>query len=221
MSWREQLQSAWTQQAARIDALSVRERLFMFLTLAVLLLGLLDSLLVTPLSQEQTLQLSGLRKVETELQALRQQFLLAGQQQGPNGPQGRLRAELDAERARQLALRQALQAAGAGTSQAGRADTSLAGVLGTLLQTHPQLRLLRLQTLDELPPGLPAPPGAWRLQAVELRVQGDYLDLMKYMNELQATLPGLRWGELRLAAQGEGAAKAVLQLQLVLASPPP
>jgi MSHA biogenesis protein MshJ len=56
---------------------------------------------------------------------------------------------------------------------------------------------------------------------VELRVQGDYLDLMKYMNELQATLPGLRWGELRLAAQGEGAAKAVLQLQLVLASPPP
>jgi len=219
MSLRARLQNAWTQQSARIDALSVRERLFMFLTLAVLLLGLLDSLLVAPLSQEQRLQLGGLRKVETELQTLRQQFLLAGQQQGPNGPQARLRAELESERARQLALRQALQAAGAGkTSHAG---TALADVLGTLLQTHPQLRLLRLQTLDERPPGLPAPPGAWRLQAVELRVQGDYLDLMKYLNELQAELPGLRWGELRLVAQGEGAAKAVLQLQVVLASPQP
>jgi len=219
MSLREQLQNAWTQQSARIDALSVRERLFMFLTLAVLLLGLLDSLLVAPLSQEQTLQLSGLRKVETELQALRQQFLLAGQQQGPNGPQARLRAELDEQRARQLALRQALQATGAG--KAGHAGAALADVLGTLLQTHPQLRLQRLQTLDELPAGLPAPPGAWRLQAVELRVQGDYLDLMKYLNELQTELPGLRWGELRLVAQGEGAAKAVLQLQVVLASPQP
>lgn len=216
MSWRQQLQDAWTQQSARIDALSLRERLIIFLTLAVLLLGLLDSLLVSPLSQEQSMQLGGLRKVETELQALRQQFLLAGQQQGPNGPQARLRAELESERARQQALRQALQDAGAG---AGKAGTSLAKVLDKLLQTHAQLRLQRLQTLDEPPAGLAAPPGAWRLQAVELRVQGDYLELMKYMNELRAELPGLRWGELRLAAQGEGASMALLQVQLVLASP--
>ncbi|MEJ6003515.1 hypothetical protein [Paucibacter soli] len=219
MNWRQQLQSAWTQQSARIDALSVRERLFIFLTLAVLLLGLLDRLLVTPLSQEQSLQLSGQRKVETELQALRQQFLLAGQQQGPNSPQARLRAELDEQGARQLALQQAMQGAGAGAASAG---ATLPSVLDRLLQSHAHLRLLRLQTLDELPPGLPAPPPAWRLQAVELRVQGNYLDLTKYLSELQSELPGLRWGELRLAAQGEGAAaKAVLQLQLVLASPQP
>lgn len=221
MTPREQLQAAWSRQSARIDALSVRERIFIFLTLAVLLMGLLDSLLISPLSVEQSKQLAGLRKLETELQSLRQQFQLASQQHGPNSPQAVLQRELDEERQHQQAMQQAIASVGpasqAQTGATGRAP--LNEVLGKLLQAHPRLRLARLATLEDLPAGVRPPPGAWTLQAVDLRVQGDYLELTRYLTHLQQQLPGLRWGDLKLSAEGEAPGHALLQLQLVLVKP--
>ena len=89
----------------------------------------------------------------------------------------------------------------------------MSALLSTLLNKHPQLSLVRLELLNEAPPhaaGIALQGLQW--QGVELQLAGDYLEQMKYLSQLERSVPGLHWGELRL--QRPVGAASLLQVRL-------
>lgn len=226
LSWRERL----ALQAQRIDALGLRERLFLFLAVAAVIGATLDALLITPLNLERRAQQSDQRKQSAELQTLRQQFSLAAEQARGDSPSAQLQRMIQAVLAEQAQLNQQTakladaarpQSAQPAQSAQSASLSPLGGLLAELLRQHAGLTLVKLNSLAELPKqaaGLTVEGWIW--QGVEMRVAGDYLVLLPYLQELEQRLPGLRWGEMRVTAQGAGS-PSLLQLQLFLLSAKP
>lgn len=204
-------QKHWQTQAKRIDALSLRERVFLFLSIALVLAAVLDQFLIAPLTAEQTQARQHQQRQATELKTLRQQFAEATQLNATDSPQGQLRAAIRAAQGETLGLDQQLQ------QRSGLLDnqSQLPEVMGRLLRQHGRLTLVKLQTLDEaaLPQAHNAAPSSLKWRGVELQVSGDYLDLMRYLAELETALPTLRWGQMRLSHES---GQALLQLQVFL-----
>ena len=101
-------------------------------------------------------------------------------------------------------------------------------MLQRLLAQQPGLLLERLVLLDDSPVmtataatrSLPAALPGMSWQGVELQVQGGYRELQHYLQALEHELPGLRWGEMRLAASAPGdAPRLVAQLFLLKVQP--
>ena len=49
---------------------------------------------------------------------------------------------------------------------------------------------------------------------VELQLAGDYMELERYLRDLEQAWPELHWGEMRLQSPGHGE-PSLLQLQLI------
>lgn len=211
------LQQRWQPLAQRIDALSLRERVFLFLSVSVVIAAVFDSLVLSPLlkNQQQWRQLQ--QKQAADLGVMRQQLKQAVHYTQTDSPQGQLRHALQQAEAEQKAMDRALQ------QSVGLVDkqSPLPEVLGKLLRQHPRLTLLKLNTMeaqalsDNRAKLLPSPALSSHLQwqGVELQVTGSYLDLMAYTAELERSLPTLRWGELRLDTE---TGRVTLHLQLFL-----
>ncbi|MFT7773202.1 hypothetical protein [Roseateles sp.] len=189
------LQAAWERQAQRIDALSLRERVILFLSIVAVLAALFDTLVLSPHAERGRQRSEVAAQQAAELAQLRQQLVAASQ--GGSDPAGQLRRRLDTARAERVRLDDALR--GAGSASAGEA---LSAVLQRLLARQPGLVLERLRLLDGATGAvqqMPALAGvSW--QGVELQVQGNWRDLQAYLQALERELPGLRWGEMRLSA---------------------
>ena len=203
-------QARWERQAKRIDALSLRERAILFISIAAVLAAVFDTLVLSPLSARARLRSEQQAQQAAEMAQLRQQFV-ADSRNG-NDPTVQLRGQLDAAQAERQRLEGELRGASAVNSGEG-----LSAVLQRLLAQQPGLVLEKLALLDDTPvslaPGLPAsapvavrttpptmPGMSW--QGVELQVQGSYRDTLRYLQALERELPGLRWGEMRLSANG-------------------
>lgn len=202
----------------RIDAMSVRERLFLFLSLAMLLLAAADQLVIARslalqrawhrADQQTATELNQLRN---ELQALNAAGASAGPQQG--------QAELTRLREARDALRQRLQASpaeGSASSPAGL--PTLPTLLAQVLQRHARVSVVQLATQAPAEAASGAATLAPR-QGTVLAVSGAYADLQRFISELETSLPALRWGELRLNAGAPGE-PPVLSVQLWLAGAP-
>lgn len=191
------LRAAWERQARRIDALSLRERAILFLSLVAVLVALFDSLVLSPHAARTRQRSEDAARQAAELSQLRGQFVAASQ--AGSEPAGSWRRQLDTARAERARLDGALRQAGA----AGPAE-GLPTVLQRLLVQQPGLVLERLRLLDDAPAAGPLQPAidgvSW--QGVELQVQGSYRDVQRYLQALERELPGLRWGEMRLSASG-------------------
>nr|WP_295130847.1 hypothetical protein [uncultured Roseateles sp.] len=161
-------QSTWQSWAKRIDALSLRERAFIFLCLAAILIALADSLVLTPLKLEAQTQAKAQLKQNQDLKLLRDQFSAAAAPLAASGAAGsqdessQLKARLAAAQQQQAQLRLAVDAgfknllqSQAPLSQTGKAGSQqqppqqLAELLATLLKQHPGLSLLKLASLPE------------------------------------------------------------------------
>lgn len=205
----------WQNQARRIDALSLRERVIMFASLALALGALVDALLLSPAITERRALAAQMRQNGNELGTLRAQ-LAAATQTGTDTPLGRRRAAVERARAELHSLDTQVQA------RLARRDevTRLPELLERVLRRHERLTLTRLATV-EAPRSSAAADGAasgLRWQAVELSVAGSYLDLVQYLAALEQELPGLRWGALQIATQTQ---PPVLTVRLLLAGEQP
>lgn len=205
------LRAVWERQARRIDALSLRERAIILLSIAAVLAALFDTLVLTPLSARNKLRSDAQASQAAELTQLREQFVAASRT--VNDPAGQLRNQLDAAQAERLRLVAELRAAGSVSGGEG-----LSVVLQRLLSQQPGLVLERLALLDDTPVAAPAsgttslaasapvsrptamPGMVW--QGVELQVLGRYGDIQRYLQALESELPGLRWGEMHLSGSG-------------------
>ena len=120
----------------------------------------------------------------------------------------------------QASLTQQIASLAAANVAQSKAQQELPGLLAELLRQQPGLSLIKLNTVSDTPKfaGNLTLPG-WHWQGVELRVAGDYLALLRYLRQLEQSLPGLHWGEMKLSAPAAGQTggpTALLQLQVFL-----
>ena len=171
------LRAAWERQARRIDALSLRERAILFVSIAAVLAALFDTLVLTPQAARAKQRSEAQARLAAEMTALREQFM--AQSRSADEPAGQLRRQLEAARAERTRLDEQLRQAGSLSAGEG-----LSAVLQRLLARQPGLVLERLTLLEDTPvvaptasgpaaaqrPALPVMAGMnW--QGVELQVQ--------------------------------------------------
>lgn len=195
--------AGWQRQAKRIDALSLRERAFLFLSIVAVLALLFDSVVLAPLSARAKLRADAQATQAAEIKQLREQFVAASRD--GDGPASQLASQLEDARAERARLDTELREAAAGSG-----GEALPLVLQRLLAQQPELALEKVALLDELPATTPATAGAPRplpvpgtsWQGVEVQVQGRYRDMQRHLQTLERELPGLRWGEMALSSTG-------------------
>ena len=197
----------WTQLAARIDAMSLRERAFLFFALIVLVMILVDTLWLSPV---QTLHQQITQRVaaqSTELQRLQQELQNSG---GPSGPAQKVRDDLVQVRERLEAVNQEIA-----TLPQTRADgTPLTKVLVHFLRRHEGLVLVRTATLSSDGQTQQTASTAVTRQGLELTVAGPYHELALYVQTLERALPALRWGTMRLSGDRQ-TSELTLQVWLI------
>lgn len=189
------------QQARRVDALSLRERAIMFVSLSIALVALADGLVMSPRLAEQKSLLAQRRAESTQIDTLRTK--LAGGGADADTPAARLARQLAEARAQQ----QALDAQIAQGLAQGSPGARLPELLERVLRRYERLTLLRLATLAASAPPVASALGtnaaALPLQGVEIKLRGSYPDLAQYVADTESALPALRWGALSIASSGE------------------
>jgi MSHA biogenesis protein MshJ len=184
----------WQILSARVDALSLRERVFLFATLLVCSMVLADVLWLSPtqtlyrqLTQRFAAQNSELQRLQEELK----------RESGETGPGKSMRDELVQVKARLSEVNQEISKVPASALD----ETSLQKVLVHFLRRHEGLTLVRTATLsaDSMlgPESLAA--GVDR-QGLELTVAGPYPELIRYVQTLERSLPALRWGSMKIVS---------------------
>lgn len=205
------MKRGWTYVAARIDALSLRERAILFGTTLVLCLLLTDVLWLAPLQARHREVTQRFAAQDAELQRLREELKATGQETGPGR---RMREELAQLRERIATVNREIAATPRGVAD----ETPLSRVLVHFLRRHEGLVLVRTATLaaERRPGEAGAAAGEAQVQrqGLELTVAGPYGELTRYVQTLERALPALRWGTMRLESKTQPA-ELTLQVWLV------
>jgi MSHA biogenesis protein MshJ len=215
----------WLKQSVRINALSLRERVFLFLSLIATCIALADVLILTPAQEAQNRIRQKTAAQEVELVRLRAEVRAGAQVEDVN------------KSARDALAQMALETETVNQEILGLAPSSNGGpgleqVLVQFLRRQEGLTLLSTNTLKPevgtvaalvatagavvAPAGLPL--GLTR-QGLELRVSGPYAGLVRYVKALEGALPTLRWGNMQLRSEKDKQPELTLQVYVVGVSP--
>ncbi len=184
----------WTRVAARIDALSLRERGVLFITLIAGIVALADVVWLTPAQNAYQQATARFETQKTELVRLRAEL-----QESANtvDPSQAVHADIDAAEARLANINRDITAAAPAAEQ----GPHLEQVLLQFLRRQEGMTLLGAGTLKQDAAGpadaKTAVTGLTK-RGMELRVSGSYGDLTRYVKTLENALPNLRWGQLQL-----------------------
>jgi MSHA biogenesis protein MshJ len=189
----------WGVQSGRINALSLRERVFLFLSVMACCMALADVLWLSPaqlahkqLTQRFEKQSADLQRARDELKTVAQP-IDAGR--GARDEIAALKTRLDSVN---LTIKEVLP----GTAKA----TPLAQALIHLLRRHAGLTLVRTSAVASevstvtagQSAGAAALPVGLTRQGIELTVSGSYPDLTQYVQTLENEMPQVRWGVMKL-----------------------
>lgn len=194
----------------RIDALSLRERALLILTLLAAMGGLWYGLLYQPLIttvQHDSQQMQQVQQ-QFEVTSARVQRLLAQVRKPPNEV---ARDELAQVRAQIEAADHKLQRLTAGLIPPGR----MAGVLRTLLATDGHLRLIRMVSLPPEPlikPVKGEKPVPIYAHGLELKFQGSFGAVQAYLERIQKQHWHLYWDSLELHTRSYPRLSATLRV---------
>jgi len=190
--------------AARIDALNLRERVFLFLSVIVVCVAIVDTLWVAPARQQHQQVRQQFEAKATEMRQLQDELRLKAVQPDP---ERQAREELAGIQARIETAERSIAALTAATGGA----TSLPDVLVHFLRRHRSLSLVRTASVQAEPslPGMAAGAGTAAGTATpsvartgqELTIAGPYPDLVRYVQSLESAMPDLRWGALQLKSE--------------------
>lgn len=193
----------WETMSARINALSLRERVFLFLSVIACSLALADVVWLSPaqvahkqLTQRFEAQSAELQRVRDELKTIAQ----------PPDSGKALRDEIVVVKTRLDAVNQNIKT----ILPMATNETPLAQVLTHFLRRHEGLTLVRTSAVTPeaaiaktQAAGTGAGPVAVGLtrQGVELTVSGPYPELTRYVQTLEKALPNVRWGAMKLRSE--------------------
>lgn len=194
----------WLQSlVGRIDALSLRERVFLFISLLACILALADVLLVSP-AQTQHGQLARRFAAQNdELAKLREELKSINATSSVNAPGKQSRDELQQIKARLQQVTQEIDQLPLAQHDA----LPLQQVLTQFLRRHEGLSLVRTVTLPPLTVQTKRAEGSTapklKRQRLELTVAGPYPQLVRYVQALEQALPALRWGEMQVNSESQ------------------
>ncbi|MDH5338674.1 MAG: hypothetical protein OEW22_02765 [Rubrivivax sp.] len=190
------IRELWEPQARRIDALSLRERAIMFLSLSVAMAAVADAFVLSPQVARHRELAAQAHARAAELTALQAQ--LAAGADTADTPQRRLQQQLATLQTQRRTVDEAIDKQLAGAAE----GPGLPELLAQVLRRHAKLALLKLESTaaspraaDDALAGLPPQRG------VDLQIAGRHADLVAYLTEIEQRLPGLRWSDLHVDAR--------------------
>lgn len=192
----------WETQSARINALSLRERMFLFLSVIACCLALADVYWMSPAQTAYKQLTQRFEKQSADLQRARDELKIFGK---PMDGSKVLRDEVVTVKARLEEVNRNIKE----VLPVAAESTPLAQVLVHFLSRYEGLTLVR--TSVAAPEGEAAKPaqanatsaastGVTR-QGVELTVSGPYPELVRYVQTLEKALPHVRWGSMKLKSE--------------------
>jgi MSHA biogenesis protein MshJ len=206
----------WGKQAVRIDALSLRERAFLFISVIACCMALADVAWLSPaqLAHKQVKQRFDAQGAE--LDRLRVELKTTSQ---PVDASKVVRDDLQKEADQLDAVNQDIKTRVPITD----GGPALEQVLVQFLRRHEGLTLLSVGTLAKEPASTPGAntgsvPVGLTKRGLELKVSGPYPELVRYVKTLESALPSLRWGMMQLKSEKQPP-ELTLQVYVVGAQP--
>lgn len=220
----------WLRYCARIDALTLRERVLVFGCAAVAIVFAAWTLMLGPLFA---------KRAALRIQVMQQQNNLIGVdgeitqklQAYQADPDAATRARLAAVKDQSARLADSLRAMQKGLVPPER----MGALLDTLLRANGRLQLASMKTLPVAPltdlatVASPAPAGDARpapaaggllyRHGVEIAVRGNYLDIVNYMNALESMPTQLFWGRAQLDVEQYPTSRLTLTLYTLSLDP--
>ena len=207
------MKEQWQKLALRIDAMQLRERVFLFLTIIVCCAALADTLWLSPAQvahKQATLKFAA---QETELQRLRAELKSLAQ---PVDANKTVREDIAAANLQLDAINQDINA----IAPLAEGGPAIEQTLVQFLRRQEGLTLLGTGTIQDggaststASAAASKQPGLSR-RGLELSVAGSYADLTRYVSTLENALPTLRWGTLHLKTTKQ-APEMALQVYVV------
>ena len=192
------MKTLWSQLAARVNALSARERVILFFSLLLAMLALIDALWLTPMQNAQRQLAQKFSSQGAELDRLRTELMIIGQAKNSN----------QAVRDDIAKAQQHIDSINDEINQyvpVSSGGPALDHVLVEFLRKQNGLTLLSTTTLKDesmmqalAGAVLAASTGGLMRRGLELRVAGPYNELTRYVKTLETALPNLRWGAMQL-----------------------
>jgi MSHA biogenesis protein MshJ len=194
----------WKQWSAKLDEFTLRERALLFVVVAGLVVVLVHAVALQPLLREQRAYLDRIKLDQAQLKAIGDELAKTAQSaaQDPRVPK--------IERIRKLEA----TVAGAEKRLAQRREAEqlnpeqLTRLLHDVLGQSRNLRVLALRVLPATALGQPAPgqqpsaprpAGQFYRHGVEVEMTGTYLDLLKYLEDVEALPWRLAWTNVELS----------------------
>ena len=200
----DDLKQRWRKLAAKVDALSLRERVMAFGASAALVIFLLFSLFLNPLFTKQKLLNETMATDQQMIAGIDAEILLKISGNGVD-PDARDRKELERLHQELTRLTNTLRMAQGGLVPPER----IVFLLERLLKQQPRLRLVSLKTLPSAtPPAAGTPPAPVLKSApllyrhgVEVVLRGGYIDMVNYMEALETMPTHVFWGDAKLEVE--------------------
>ena len=199
--------------ADRLDAMSLRERVLIFLAVSVVIVAIADSALFDPISRRQKVNSQRIHQQEDEIRTMQGQVQAYAQgRTGDNA--GAKRERLEKRKVELAALDRELAAKRNDLVPPER----MAKMLYEIVKRNPDVDLVSLRSLPAtgLTQSLTAALGSDSLalyrHGIEITVSGSYLRMLTYVNQLERLPAKIMWGNMELQA----AAYPVVTLKMTL-----
>lgn len=204
----------WDKQAVRIDLLSLRERVFLFVSVIACCMALAEVVWLSPAQVAHKQITQRFATQGSELTRLREELKTTSQ---PVDASKAVRDELQVETERLEAVNQEIKT----VAPVAEGGPALEQVLVQFLRRHEGLTLLSVGTLNQelaSGPATAATPVGLSKRGLELKVSGPYAELVRYVKALENALPRLRWGAMQLKSDKQPP-ELTLQVYVVGAQP--
>jgi MSHA biogenesis protein MshJ len=216
------MKQQWLAFAARIDAMSQRERILSFAAAAALLVFAAQMGVIGPLLRKQELLRSQVIQQQNNIAGINEQIAqkLKEAEADPDAP---ARARLAAVREESGRLDESLRAMQKGLV----APERMAPLLESILRANGRLKMVSVRTLPVEPlsgfaakkdadaAAVPAKTAKRDLlfrHGVEVTVRGSYLDMVDYMTALEGLPTQLFWGKAQLDVEEYPSVRLTLTL---------
>lgn len=210
------MKQLWKRYSERVDALSVRERIFVFSAAMVAVIALLYNVLIDPELRTQKRLSTTVSQKQGEIKSLEAQLTAIATSRGSD-PDKALRERLQRVRADLADVERQIAA----EERKFTAPEQMKIVIEEILARNRAVELVAMKTLPSATvaearakrgaeaqgaPAKPVPDAATpgeRLiyrHGMEVTVSGRYLDLLRYLNELEGLPTQLYWSSLEMDA---------------------
>jgi len=181
----------------RVDAMTLRERVMLFVCVLVALGALTYVLFVMPLAAAQKQRAAQIDQSSAQMEALRDQAQV-GMLEGRRTRAAQLQAETASLQGEIDATEREIAALSDGAGKAA----SLPAMLKRVVKRTDKVALVRVVSSSSEAGAAPQPGVAGVAgDGLDITLAGRYLDLMEYLAALEAAMPQAHWSSLRLTAE--------------------